>query len=440
MSDDKIISTLSLKGDFTALDEKGRTPFLIALNKGNLHTVVLILNSMITQKGSVEIERLLCLPPYQRKDLQKLCRLLRITTSRQAQIEELASSATSAVLDDPQFDIPRRNLKGDSGAAAVKQTGKLLDRAALARLADAATATRTTSDEVGAPNLILGPGLQPVRAPPGEQFWPRPENQKDPQLQQEGGGDKPLWGGFSSVNAEGMSNPTTAMAPLPVGAEVPPQSGASVAAASIAFPSAHIPDDSVQWRGLKGADLSLRMALMKGDSTAIQMALDSGADPRAPSQDGRTAFHAAPNPFALKAMLIALINTVGEDAASLHFSEGNSRYRQFHLQNFARMMGRRFRVVGRGRRLTAPELVDTIIGAALNRVEKDYPAKLVPQDKPAASTPVSAENPVVPATSPLETSDVFSVDRANTVGGVKSPPIKAALGAGDEPASKRSRV
>ncbi len=451
-SDDQTISTLALKGDFTAVDERGRTPLLIALNKGNVKTVLLILNSMVTQKGRDVIETTICLPPYQRKDLQKLCRLIRISIysgSKQAQIEELASSAMVAILDtngDPLSDAPQRKLIGDSDAAAVKKTdghGEVLDRAALAQLADAATATRTTGDEGGASNLILGPGLQPVRAPPGEQFWPRPESQKDPQLQQEGGGDKPLWGGFAygQGNADGTSNPisATATAPLPVGAEEPPLSGASVAAASIGLPSAHIPDDSVQWRGLKGADLSLRMAIMKGDTTAIQMALDLGADPRAPSHDGRTAFHAAPNPFALKAMLIALINNVGEDAATSHFSEGNTRYRQFHLQNFARMMGRRFRVVGRGRRLTAPELVGTIIDAALGRIEKDYPAKLVSQDQSVAATVVSAEVLVVSVSPPLS-SDVFSVDRSNAIGSVKKAPIKAALGAGYEPPNKRFHV
>ncbi len=454
-SDDQTISTLALKGDFTAVDERGRTPLLIALNKGNVKTVLLILNSMVTQKGRDEIETMICLPPYQRKDLQRLCRLIRISIysgSKQAQIEELASSIMATILDtngDPLSDVPQRKLRGGSGAAAVKKTdgrGEVLDRAALAQLADAATATRTTGDEGGAMNLILGPGLQPVRAPPGEQFWPRPESQKDPQLQQEGGGEKPLWGGFAygQGNADGTSNPISAAAaataPLPVGAEEPHLSGASVAAASIGLPSAHIPDDSVQWRGLKGADLSLRMALMKGDATAIQMALDSGANPCAPSHDGRTAFHAAPNPFALKALLVALINNVGEDAATAHFSEGNTRYRQFHLQNFARMMGRRFRVVGRGRRLTAPELVDTIIGAALGRIEKDFPAKLVPQDQLVAATTVSTEIPVIPAVSPPSSNDVFSVGRSNAISGVKKAPIKAALGVGDEPPSKRFHV
>ncbi len=422
-SDDQTISALSVKGDFTAMDGRGRTPLLIALNKGNVKTVLLIFNSMVTQKGRDEVEKMLCLPPYQRKDLQKLCRLLRISTyagSKQAQSEELASSTVAAILD----------------------------RAALAQLADAATATHITGDEGGTTNLVLGPGLQPARAPPGEQFWPRPESQKDPQLQHEGGGVfKPLgWGGgvcaYSQVNADGMPNPISAAAapPIPVGIEESSVSGASVAAGSIALPPTHdIPDDSIQWRGLKGADLTLRMALIKGDTASIQPALDAGADPRVPSHDGRTAFHAAPSPYALKALLIALIDEVGREEATLHFSEGNARYRQFHLQNFARMMGRRFRVVGRGRRLTGPELVDTILDAAQGKIEKDYPAKLPPQDKSGAAAAsadgevlVDTESPLLPA--------VVAVERSNAVAGVKKASTKAALGAVHEPPSKRFHV
>ncbi len=435
---------LSLKGDFTAVDEKGRTPLLIALNKGNVKTVLLIFNSMVTQKGRDEMEKMLCLPPYQRKDLQKLCRLLRISTyvgSKQAQSEELASSAMAAILDaegGPLSNVPQRKLRGDSSGS-----GEVLDRATLAQLADAATATHITGDEGGTTNLILGPGLQPAKAPPGEQFWPRPESQKDPQLQQEGGGYKPpLWGGFaySQVNADGMSNPISAAAapPVPVGAEEPSVSGASVAAGSIGLPSMHIPDDSIQWRGLKGADLTLRMALIKGDSVAIQPALDVGADPRSPSHDGRTAFHAAPNPYALKIMLIALIDKVGEEEASLHFSEGIARYRQFHLQNFARMMGRRFRVVGRGRRLTGPELVDTIIDAALGRMEKDYPAKLAPSDKLEAAATTADGEVLLDTESPLL--PAVAVERSNAITGIKKASTKAALGIVDEPPSKRFHV
>ncbi len=461
-SDDRTISTLVLKGDFTAVDERGKTPLLIALNKGNAKTVLLILNSMVTQKGRSEIENVICLPPYQRKDLQKLCCLLRISSnagSKQAKSEELASSVVMAILGeeggDPLSDAQQWSQRGDANGAtaALKKpnsSGEALDRAALTQLADAATATHTTGDEGGTTNLILGPGLQPARAPPGEQFWPRPENsQKD--LQQEGGGDKPLWGGgfsYSQKSADGMSQrPFSAAAtvPVPVGAEEPPLSGASVAAANIGLSSIHVPDDSVQWRGLKGADLTLRMALMKGgDATTIQQALDAGADPRAPSHDGRTAFHAAPNPYALKAMLVALINTVGEEAAGLHFSEGNTRYRQFHLQNFARMMGRRFRVVGRGRRLTAPELVDTIIGAALGRMEKDYPVKLAPQDQSGAATTGTAGGGEVPDSaiiSPSVSQAVAAVEQSNVISGVKKAPTRAGLGGvNEQPPHKRLHV